>query len=75
MEDQYEITFKSDDIDTIKQYITARDMSLALYEIKQYLRKITKYASDDTPENILEEREKIKEEIYNIIYEEINQDI
>ena len=52
-----------------KTYVKAEDMSIALWDITQLLRKRLKYESDNFISQTYDELEKIQTEIWDIINE------
>ena len=60
---------KDEDLNLHKTYIKAEDMSLALWDITQLLRKRLKYESDNFTSQTYDELEKIQTEIWDIINE------
>jgi len=40
---------------------------LAVWDMNQYLRSVTKYASDDTSADVIEALDKVRDELFNIL--------
>ena len=60
-------TEKEDDYNLHKTYIKAIDMSLALWDIKTYLRNLRKYKSEKLSKESFELVEKLEEDLLDII--------
>ena len=62
-------TEKDEEFKLHKTYVKAEDMSIALWDITQLLRKRLKYESDNFISQTYDELEKIQTEIWDIINE------
>ena len=40
---------------------------LAVWDMNQYLRSVTKYASDDTSADVIKALDKVRDELFNIL--------
>lgn len=58
-----------EDINLHKTYIKAVDMSIALWDITQYLRELVKYPPDNMSDETYETIEKIRVKVWDIIDE------
>jgi len=47
--------------------VKSLDMTIALWDIDQYLRSNIKYASDDTPDNVVDTYQKVRDEFHRIL--------
>ena len=60
-------TNDENDFNLHKTYIKAVDMSIALWDITQYLRELVKYPPDNMSDETYETIEKIRDKIWDII--------
>lgn len=65
---EFDLTDPDDKVEH-ERAVKSLDLCLALWDIDQYLRAQTKYASDDMPEEAYDALTKAREEFYNIMNE------
>ena len=61
---EYELPDEQSDFDSA---MNGYKWELAVWDMNQYLRSVTKYASDDTSADVIEALDKVRDELFNIL--------